>query len=344
VLNETGVEINPEALFDVQVKRIHEYKRQLLNALYIVHRYLELKAMSAESRKLVVKRVFLIGGKAASSYLAAKKIIKLITSIEAVINNDSDIGDLLKVVFLPNYGVTAAQIIIPAADLSQHISTAGSEASGTSNMKFVMNGSVILGTLDGANIEIRNEIGRENIFIFGARAEEVTELRARMREQRGYPIGTPLLTVFDTIRQGKFGSQKELSSLIDALQNGNDDYLVCHDFYPYVEAQAKVDKTYLDQAQWRKMVITGAVSMGYFSSDRAVIEYATDIWGLNSVTIPTPAESALTRVRSQPHLGDRPRDVHSEEFDTTTLVRDVSIEELAHTLSGGESLLHARTS
>ena len=339
VLKETGVEINPEALFDVQVKRIHEYKRQLLNALYMVHRYLELKAMSTESRTNEVKRVFLVGGKAASGYIAAKKIIKLLTSIQDVVNNDAEIGDLMKVVFLPNYGVTVAQVIIPAADLSQHISTAGSEASGTSNMKFVMNGSVILGTLDGANVEIRNEIGKENIFIFGARTEEVAELRARMREQRGYPIGAQLLTVIDAICQGRFGNTKELSSLIDSLQTGNDYYLVCHDFYPYLEAQKRVDETYRNQKLWRKMVITGAVSMGYFSSDRAVIEYATEIWSLNSVTIPTPAESALTRVRSQPHLGDRPKD----EFEAAAMVRDVSIEELAHTLSGGESLLHTRS-
>ena len=337
ILEKTGLAVNPESLFDVHVKRIHEYKRQLLNALYIIHRYLEIKAMSADSRRTVVKRVFMIGGKAAPGYFTAKKIIKFITSIGDVINTDPDIGDLMKVVFLPNYGVTAAQVIVPAADVSQHISTAGTEASGTSNMKFVMNGAAILGTLDGSNIEIRQELGSRNMFTFGAKVDEVAQLRTRMQEQRGYPIGSALLAVFESIRQGRFGSSKEFVSLVDTLQNGNDYYLICHDFYPYIEAQSRVDAAYLDQAKWREMMITGALSMGYFSSDRAVIEYATEIWSLNSVTIPTPAESALTRVRSQPHLGDISRDVRSEELESQ-LVRDVSIEELAHTLSGGEGI------
>ena len=335
IQRETGVVVTPDALFDVLVKRIHEYKRQLLDALYMIHRYLSIKAMTPSARLHVVKRVIMVGGKAAPGYINAKKIIKLISCIGDVVNNDPDIGDLMKVVFLPNYCVSAAQVIIPAADLSQQISTAGTEASGTSNMKFVMNGAVIIGTMDGANIEILQEIGEENMFIFGARVEEVMEVRSRMRENQDYPIGSRLKAVFDAICQGRFGNPKELSSLVDSLTSGNDHYLVCHDFYSYLEAQERVDRMYKDQATWRKTAITGAVSMGFFSSDRTINEYAREIWGLNSVTIPTPGESALTRVRSQPHLGDKPKDTLAvPEAELPGIIRNISIEELSQTLKG----------
>jgi starch phosphorylase len=243
----------------------------------------------------------MVGGKAAPGYITAKKIIKLINSISDVVNNDPDIGDIMKVVFLPNYCVSAAQVIIPAADLSQQISTAGTEASGTSNMKFVMNGCIIIGTMDGANVEISQEVGEENMFIFGARLSEVNSIRERM--SRGdHPIPHELRQVFDTIRSGRIGNPRELVSIIEPLEQANDFYLVCHDFKQYLEAQEKVDSIYRDQNRWLDMSIKGALTMAKFSSDRTIEEYATHIWNLSPVEIPTPSESALNRVRSQPHL------------------------------------------
>lgn len=296
IKKECGIEVSTEALFDVQVKRIHEYKRQHLFALYMIYRYITLKEMPPAQRQKMVKRVFMVGGKAAPGYIAAKKIIKLITSIGEVVNKDPEIGDLMKVVFLPNYCVSNAQIIIPGTDLSQQISTAGTEASGTSNMKFVMNGAVIIGTMDGANVEIVEEIGRDNIIIFGAQVEEVDGIRQR-REQ----AGSRLRKCFDYIRNGNIGNPRELSSLVDNLEN-NDVYIVKHDFYPYLEAQEKADRLYKNQDEWLKMSITGALSMGKFSSDRTINEYAADIWDLEKVKIPAPSTSAINRVRSQPNL------------------------------------------
>ena len=174
-----GIVVNPDALFDIQVKRIHEYKRQNMNIFGIIHRYLRLKSMTPEERKNVVPRVCIFGGKAAPGYYAAKRIIKLVNSVSEVINNDKDIGDVLKVVFIADYNVSKAELIVPASDISQHISTAGTEASGTSNMKFTLNGGLILGTVDGANIEITKEVGENNIFLFGHLAEDVDDLRHR---------------------------------------------------------------------------------------------------------------------------------------------------------------------
>lgn len=217
---ETGYEIPLDSLYDVQVKRIHEYKRQLLNLLYCVHRYLEIKDTPAAERKdKFVARVVMIGGKAAPGYYNAKVIIEMINRVGMLVNADPDIGDLLKVVFLPNYCVSAAQIIIPASELSQHISTAGTEASGTSNMKFVMNGCLIIGTMDGANVEIAEEIGKENMFIFGKNVDEVTEARKQMYEEgrRDY-VGSRLARVYETIKSGKFGGNTQsFINLIDSL-------------------------------------------------------------------------------------------------------------------------------
>ena len=331
ILKETGVTVSSDALYDVLVKRIHEYKRQLMDALYMIHRYLTIKAMSPEERKQVVKRVIMVGGKAAPGYVNAKKIIKLINCIGDVVNNDPEIGDLMKVVFLPNYCVTAAQVIIPAADLSQQISTAGTEASGTSNMKFVMNGAIIIGTMDGANVEIHREVGAENIFIFGARVEEVAEIKRRM-SSGDYPIDPRLREVFDAIYAGKFGNPKEVGSLADSLQTGGDVYLVCHDFPDYLRAQERVDETYRQREKWLQMSMSGALSMGFFSSDRTIEEYATEIWNLSPVSIPTPGSSALTRVRSQPHLGD----VH-QEAPQKGPIKDIDTEQLAQSLAGHDT-------
>jgi glycogen phosphorylase len=314
-----NIEVNTNALFDVQVKRIHEYKRQHLFALYMIHRYITLKEMPYDKRINVVKRVFMVGGKAAPGYIAAKKIIKLISSIGDLVNNDPDIGDLMKVVFLPNYNVSNAQIIIPGTDLSEQISTAGTEASGTSNMKFVMNGAVIIGTLDGANVEIVEEVGIDNAIIFGAKVDEVDGIR-----HKNEPAGSRLKRCFDYIRSGRIGNPKELGSLVDTIEN-NDFYILKHDFYLYLQAQEKADKLYSNQEQWLKMTITGALTMGKFSSDRTINEYAAEIWDIERVKIPAPGSSALSRVRSQPNLV--PIDSHQEKIKKREAVFDNEISE-----------------
>ena len=226
-----------DSLYDIQVKRIHEYKRQLMNIVYVIHRYLAIKDTPAAERKAkFVPRVTMIGGKAAPGYYSAKIIIELISAVSRVVNNDPEIGDLLKVVFLPNYNVSSAEIIIPASELSQHISTAGTEASGTSNMKFVMNGGLIIGTMDGANVEIAEEVGEENMFIFGMNVEQVDEAKRKMREGDRSYVGSRLGRVYDEIRSGRFGGNTEaFTNLINNLCNGGDQYLVCHDFYSYME-------------------------------------------------------------------------------------------------------------
>ena len=248
VKENTGIDISVDSLFDIQVKRIHEYKRQLMNILYCVHRYLTIKETPKHERATrFVPRTVMIGGKAAPGYYTAKIIIELINAVSRVVNADSDIGDLLKVVFLPNYNVSSAQVIIPAAELSQHISTAGTEASGTSNMKFVMNGCLIIGTMDGANVEIAEEIDVENMFIFGKNVEEVAEAKRLMHEGDRSYVGSRLGRVYETIKCGTFGGNTQaFIHLIDSLINGGDNYLVSHDFYSYMEAQDRVDAAYRD--------------------------------------------------------------------------------------------------
>ncbi|CAE7905953.1 glpV, partial [Symbiodinium microadriaticum] len=255
-LQETmDLQIDQEALIDIQIKRIHEYKRQLLNILFVIHRYLELKRASPGDREQCQKRVVLIGGKAASAYVNAKIIIKLINNVAKVINADPETSAYLKCAFVPNYCVSAAEVLIPASDVSEHISTAGTEASGTSNMKFVMNGGLIVGTMDGANIEIREECGEDTMFIFGCLEHEVPSVI--QAAQRGhYPIDGRLQEVFEAIRGGRFSegepdAQAEFNSILDRLCNlqaagtwDGDRYLVIHDFPSFVDAQAKVDATY----------------------------------------------------------------------------------------------------
>lgn len=219
------------------VKRMHEYKRQLMNVLYIILRYLDIKATPANERKAkFVPRVCMIGGKAAPGYANAKAIIKLIGNVSQKINNDPDIGDLLKLVFLPNYCVSAATIIIPASELSQHISTAGTEASGTSNMKFVMNGCLIIGTMDGANVEIAEELSKDNMFAFGANVNEIETFKKQMLSGKRDYVGSRLKKVFDVIRSGMFGDLSCMGGILYNLENGNDNYCVCFDFYPYIQA------------------------------------------------------------------------------------------------------------
>ncbi|CAI2380450.1 unnamed protein product [Moneuplotes crassus] len=291
-----GVKIPINALYDVQIKRIHEYKRQLMNILYVIHRYLTIKDMSPADREKVVPRVVIIGGKAAPGYHNAKAIIKLVNGVGDIVNNDKDIGDTLKVIFYPNYCVSAAQTLIPASELSQHISTAGMEASGTSNMKFVMNGCLIIGTMDGANVEISEEVGEENMFIFGARVEEVNDLRNRLFSGEHKPIDRRLQRVFDSILSGTFGDVSIIYPIIHNLMEGKDYYLVTEDFDSYVKAQNKVDDTYRDQKKWNMMSILGVSRSAKFSSDRTIEEYCESIWKVDRVPIPTPNDTE--RVRS----------------------------------------------
>ncbi|CAI5523472.1 unnamed protein product, partial [Closterium sp. Naga37s-1] len=280
----SGIKVSIDAMFDVQVKRIHEYKRQLLNVMSIIHRYDCIKKMSPEDRKRVVPRVCLLGGKAAPGYDLAKKIVKLISAVSEVINNDEDVGDLLKLVFIPDYNVSLAELIIPASDLSQHISTAGNEASGTSNMKFAMNGCLILGTLDGATREIREEIGPENMFVFGAETKDVPRLR---EERRTFTPCRNFTRVVGMIRSGYFGWTEFFAPLMDSIDGpGNDYYLLANDFPTYLQAQAAIDATYVDVPKWTRMSISSTAGCGRFTSDRTIKEYAEEIWDVEPVTRP----------------------------------------------------------
>ncbi|KAI1853253.1 hypothetical protein JX265_000248 [Neoarthrinium moseri] len=278
------VTVNPAALFDVQVKRIHEYKRQQLNIFGVIHRYLTLKAMSPEERKKQQPRVSIFGGKAAPGYWMAKQIIHLINNVGAVVNKDADIGDLLKVIFLEDYNVSKAEMIIPASDLSEHISTAGTEASGTSNMKFVLNGGLIIGTCDGANIEITREIGQENIFLFGTLSEDVEELR-HQHTYGSHNVDSNLTKVFEAIQNGTFGEPNDFGAMVAAVRDHGDYYLVSDDFQSYIDTQNMVDTEYRNQDEWVTKCIRSVARMGFFSSDRCINEYAEGIWNVEPLAV-----------------------------------------------------------
>ncbi|KAF8399569.1 hypothetical protein HHK36_015436 [Tetracentron sinense] len=343
---KTGYLVSPDAMFDVQVKRIHEYKRQLLNIMGIVYRYMKMKEMSAEERReKFAPRVCIFGGKAFSTYVQAKRIVKFITDVGATVNHDSEIGDLLKiflqrfnviqmaievhctrffnrgikqrlkekhclflnllifinddvvmvcnredtvVVFVPDYNVSVAELLIPATELSQHISTAGMEASGTSNMKFSMNGCILIGTLDGANVEIREEVGEDNFFLFGAEAHEIAGLRKERAEGKFVP-DPRFEEVKAFVRSGVFGPQN-YDDLMGSLEGnegyGRGDYfLVGKDFPSYIECQEKVDEAYGDQKKWTRMSILNTAGSYKFSSDRTIREYAQDIWNIKPVEL-----------------------------------------------------------
>lgn len=280
----TGIRVNHEALFDIQIKRIHEYKRQLLNVLGIIHRYQVLKEMTPAERRHQVPRVSIFGGKAAPGYLAAKTIIKLINQVAEVVNKDAETSEYLKVVFLANYNVSLAELVVPASDINQHISTAGTEASGTSNMKFALNGGLILGTMDGANIEIKGAIGDENIFTFGASAEEVE----RIRHEGGCTIDIRLQQVLRAIHKGDFGLYHEFDNLIAPLWDGKDFYLVAYDFPAYLAAQSEIDKLWRDQTLWTKKSVLTTAGMAFFSSDRSIHQYAKNIWHIKPCPLPLP--------------------------------------------------------
>lgn len=278
ILNTTGVSVNPKALFDIQVKRIHEYKRQQLNILGVIHRYLTLKAMDPEARKKVPPRVSIFGGKAAPGYWMAKTVIHLVCSVGEVVNKDKDIGDLLKVIYVEDYNVSKAEILTPASDISEHISTAGTEASGTSNMKFVLNGGLIIGTCDGANIEITREIGEGNIFLFGNLAEDVEDLR-HAHHYGSFTLDPDLAKVFDAIKGGMFGDAGRFAALCNSIIDQGDHYLVSDDFNSYIKTHALVDEAFKDQDSWLEKCITSVSRMGFFSSDRCIQEYADGEFG-----------------------------------------------------------------
>jgi len=288
---EYSIDVNPASMFDIHVKRIHEYKRQLLNCLHIITMYNRIKR---NPKAVIVPRTVMVGGKAAPGYHTAKQIIKLICAVGKVINNDPDVGDNLKVIYLENYRVTLAEKVIPAADLSQQISTAGTEASGTGNMKFMLNGALTIGTLDGANIEMMEEMGEENIFIFGMKVNEVEALNKAGYDANIYYNRNPELKLcIDQIRSGFFSpnNPNEFQGLVDILLK-YDRFLSLADYDDYIKTQDRVNETYLNQELWTKMCIHNIASSGKFSSDRTIAEYAKEIWGCEPTweKLPAPHE------------------------------------------------------
>jgi starch phosphorylase len=279
----TGVRVSPDAMMDVQVKRIHEYKRQLMNILRVVDLYRRMKEPGGDA---IPPRTIVFGGKAAPGYEMAKLIIRLINGVADVVNRDKSMEGRLRIAFLENYGVSLAEVIIPAADLSEQISTAGMEASGTGNMKFALNGALTIGTLDGANIEMKEEVGDDNIFIFGLTAEDVALVREHgydpMREIQGSPA---LSQVIKMIADGVFSPDDKgrFRPLLESLSRG-DWFLVLKDFSSYVACQERVSQLWRDPDRWARMSILNTAGMGKFSSDRCAMEYAKEIWNVH----PTP--------------------------------------------------------
>ncbi|RQW84118.1 MAG: glycogen/starch/alpha-glucan phosphorylase [Methylococcus sp.] len=279
---ELGIELNTAALFDTQVKRLHEYKRQLLNVLHVIHLYDRIRRGDISEW---TPRVVIFGGKAAPGYQIAKRIIKLINSVAAVVNNDPQVGDRLKVVFLPNYRVTAMEVICPGTDLSEQISTAGKEASGTGNMKFMLNGALTIGTLDGANIEIREEVGADNFFLFGLTAEEVEETRPHYNPEAIIQADENLRRVMELLESGHFngGEPGIFDPIVESIRGSWDPWMTAADFSAYVEAQRQAAAAYRDMEHWTRMSILNTASAGKFSSDRTIQEYNRDIWKLQPV-------------------------------------------------------------
>jgi len=290
IARELDIRVDPESLFDVQVKRMHEYKRQLLNLLHVVTRYHQILAHPHANW---VPRTVIFAGKAASAYHMAKLVIRLINDVAKVINADPVVGDRLKVVFIPNYRVTLAEMIIPAADLSEQISTAGTEASGTGNMKFALNGALTIGTWDGANIEIAEHVGLDNIFIFGNRTAQVTELRAHgYQPRRYYDNNYELKTAIDRIADGAFSPEEpqRYQDVTRALLE-SDYYQLLADYGDYVAAQQRVDEVYRRPTEWTRQAILNMAAMGAFSSDRTIREYAEQIWSVTPIFEDAPVAS-----------------------------------------------------
>jgi starch phosphorylase len=278
------IEVNVDAIFDVQVKRIHEYKRQLLNVLHVIHLYNRIKSGDTKNW---VPRCVLIGGKAAPGYYMAKKIIKLINNVADVVNTDPDVGDKLKLIFLPNYRVSAMEKICPGADLSEQISTAGKEASGTGNMKFMMNGAITIGTLDGANVEIREEVGDENFFLFGLTEDEVTKMHNDYNPMAIIDADEDLQKVMDLIKCGHFNRLESgiFDDIVNSLTSSDDPWMTIADFRSFIDAQRRVEIAYQDTERWTKMSILNCAASGKFSTDRTISDYNKDIWKLAPVVV-----------------------------------------------------------
>jgi starch phosphorylase len=288
---KTGVKLNVHSLFDVQIKRIHEYKRQLLNVLHVITLYNRIR----RGDKDITPRTIIFGGKAAPGYWMAKHIIRLINDVATIVNEDIAVGDKLKVVFYPNYEVSAAEILFPGSDLSEQISTAGTEASGTGNMKMALNGALTIGTLDGANVEIKEEVGDENIFIFGLTTPQVAEVKASGYQPRDYYNSNPELKhVLDMIADGYFSIDEpgRYKVIVDNLLN-NDQYLLLADYASYIEAQERVGKLYQKPDDWARMAILNVANMAKFSSDRAIADYAKEIWHV------TPQAKTKTKAKAK---------------------------------------------
>ena len=289
----TGIKLNTNSLFDVQIKRIHEYKRQLLNVLHVITLYNRIRS----GEQGITPRTVIFGGKAAPGYWMAKQIIRLINDVAEIVNNDLAIGDQLKLVYYPNYEVSAAEILFPGSDLSEQISTAGTEASGTGNMKMALNGALTIGTLDGANVEIMEEVGEENIFIFGLTTAQVAETKANGYNPRDYYNGNAeLKQVIDMIGSGFFSVDEpnRYQAIVDNLLNG-DQYLLLADYASYIEAQDRVAALYQDQSAWVSMAILNVANMAKFSSDRAISDYAKNIWHVS----PIDAKAVKATVKSK---------------------------------------------
>jgi starch phosphorylase len=289
----TEIVVDPASMFDVQVKRVHEYKRQLLNVLHIIHRYW---SIVEDGETPLVPRTFFFAGKSAPGYFAAKQLIKLVHSVAEVVNADPKTRELIRVVYLPDYRVSLAEAIIPAAELSEQISTAGKEASGTGNMKLALNGALTIGTLDGATIEIRDEVGEENIFIFGLRADEVTSLLASGYHPDEYlNAHRSMRRVIDSIASGHFsrGDKDLFKPLIANLLSSRDEYVHLADLMPYIETQQRVDVEYLNRDSWIRKSLLNIARMGKFSSDRTINEYARDIWRIRPAVIGNFAHAAI---------------------------------------------------
>jgi starch phosphorylase len=268
----------------VQIKRLHAYKRQLMNVFHIIYLY---QRMKSDPNFRIYPHTYIFGAKAAPSYVYAKKIIELILAVAEVVNNDPDVSPFLKVVFIENYGVSLAELIIPAADISEQISTAGKEASGTSNMKFMMNGAITLGTMDGANIEIVNNAGEENAIIFGLRANEVEEMvnNGSYSPWDMYNNDYRIKAIMDSLFDGEWTNYRrdKFRMIFDEIFNGNDQYFILKDLPSYIEAQEKAATLYQDKDKWAKMCLMNIANSGYFSSDRTIEEYVRDIWKLEKI-------------------------------------------------------------
>ena len=283
ILRNTGVHVDPDSIFDAQSKRLHAYKRQLLNIMQIIYRYERIKE---DPNYRMPKHTYIFAAKAASSYTFAKKVIKLINNVANVVNNDPDVKDMIKVIFLPNYNVSMAEVLVPGTDVSEQISTAGKEASGTGCMKFMMNGAVTIGTMDGANVEIDRRVGRENDVIFGLRVEDIDRIKYSYSAKEYYDNDIRIRKVMDTFTDAVWSDNPDDFRLIyNELMTKNDEFFVLADFDAYVKAQEKIEELYQDRHQWAKMCLINIAKSGYFSSDRTIEQYVKDIWKVKKLKV-----------------------------------------------------------